>query len=622
MENLDIIEEVQLEDTQREKKKRIPTKVIFISIVILGVLGMICFLFAFIMGNTGVYHGASLDVVKTNFYNSQYVWAYSPVLDKIRSEANKDIIEEYFVDSNLVGVHVFDGYYGLDSYKTIATYGNISQEDTVYYSKHIYLPNSNNYYNVNIYILKDAPYIDSYHYQNKLIEFIYYNKISIWLIGIIIGGLIIVFYIDLIKSTDTDKMWSLCNIPLEINCFFALLFGAFLCYLAIGSFVASYRPSQNLEYLYYLLHLLAIALAEVVFLTLTMDITKRLKSKTITKTSLIGMSFKAGVTIFNNVGVLSKYILLYFVTLLIALFVILAFRSSLVFVFILLNLIVFPLFMFFILNLVIIIKASEEISKGDYNYTIKDKFMFFGFKELSANLNNISKGMDVALQEKIKSEMLKTELITNVSHDIKTPLTSIINYSDLICKEDCDNDKINEYSEVLYRQSNKLKKLIEDLIHASKASSGNIDVDLEELELNVFMEQVIGEYKDKFEEKSLELIVKKTDEIYILTDGKLLFRVFDNLFENIYKYALENSRVYLNIEQNEYIEITIKNISKYQLNISHDVLTERFIRGDSSRHSDGSGLGLSIAKSLVTSLNGEFDITIDGDLFKVSIKLK
>ena len=242
-------------------------------------------------------------------------------------------------------------------------------------------------------------------------------------------------------------------------------------------------------------------------------------------------------------------------------------------------------------------------------------------KNMSKYINNISDGLDSLVEEQMKSERLKTELITNVSHDIKTPLTSIINYVDLLKKEKLDNKKAEEYLEVLDNKSQRLKKLIEDLVDASKASSGNVKLNLEKVNLIELVKQSIGEFEDKFKSKGLKVELKKNkDNIYLMGDSKQLYRVIENTFTNIEKYALENTRVYINInEEDGFIKFDIKNISKEELNISSEELMQRFVRGDKSRTTEGSGLGISISKSLVELQRGKFDIVIDGDLFKVSM---
>ncbi len=269
-------------------------------------------------------------------------------------------------------------------------------------------------------------------------------------------------------------------------------------------------------------------------------------------------------------------------------------------------------------------QGSRKIANGNIDYKINTDNMLFDFKDLGENLNNINSGMKKAVDEQMKSERFKTELITNVSHDIKTPLTSIINYVDLIKKEDCDNEKIKEYTEVLDRQSSRLKKLVDDLVEASKASSGVLAVDMKPCEIGVLLSQTAGEYGEKLEKSGLELVLTQPETpVTVMADGRHLWRIFDNLMNNICKYSLPSSRVYLTLEeQNGNAVVTFKNISKTPLNITSDELMERFVRGDSSRNTEGSGLGLSIAKSLTELQKGRFDLTVDGDLFKATLTFK
>lgn len=267
-------------------------------------------------------------------------------------------------------------------------------------------------------------------------------------------------------------------------------------------------------------------------------------------------------------------------------------------------------------------KAGKALADGDLSYQVDTSKMIGDFKEHGNSLNSIAKGMTLAVEQRMKSERMKTELITNVSHDIKTPLTSIINYTDLISKEPCDNEKINEYSEVLLRQSERLKRLIDDLVEASKASTGNLEVNLAPCEANILLTQVAGEYEEKLKNRNLEMITTQpSGAVMIMADGRRLWRVFDNLMNNICKYAQSSTRVYLSLEkQDDNAVITFKNTSHSPLNISADELMERFVRGDSSRNTEGNGLGLSIAKSLTELQNGTLDLSIDGDLFKVTLK--
>ena len=243
-------------------------------------------------------------------------------------------------------------------------------------------------------------------------------------------------------------------------------------------------------------------------------------------------------------------------------------------------------------------------------------------QELGKNINNIKQGMKKAVEESMKAERLKTDLITNVSHDLKTPLTSIINYTDLLKKEKIENENAKKYIDILEKKSKKLKILTEDLIEASKISSGNETVALEKIDFKELVLQANGEFAEKFETKNLDVISNLPQEAVIMDlDGKKMWRVLENLYQNVYKYSLENTRVYVDLAVHDNIVFTIKNISKEKLNISPDELMERFIRGDSSRHTGGNGLGLSIAKDLSKLNGGTLKIEIDGDLFVSRLEL-
>ena len=265
--------------------------------------------------------------------------------------------------------------------------------------------------------------------------------------------------------------------------------------------------------------------------------------------------------------------------------------------------------------------GTEDIANGNVYKKIDTKYLFLDLKDHAENINNMSDGIQKAVAEQMKSERLKTELITNVSHDIKTPLTSIINYVDLLEKEEIENETAKEYIDVLSRQSIRLKKLIDDLLEASKVSTGNISVNLMEFELGILLSQALAEYEERFEKNNLQVVLNKTDEaLYVMADNRHMWRVFDNILNNIAKYAQSGTRVYIDAKRKDKnVEISFRNISKDPLNISGDELMERFVRGDSSRNTEGSGLGLSIAKSLTEVQKGNLNIQIDGDLFKVCL---
>ena len=272
-------------------------------------------------------------------------------------------------------------------------------------------------------------------------------------------------------------------------------------------------------------------------------------------------------------------------------------------------------------------KISEtvhELYNGNTDIEIDENQMVKEMQETAKEINDIAGGLSNAIEEKLKSERLKTELITNVSHDIKTPLTSIINYVDLLKKENIQGEKAIEYLNILDSKSQRLKKLTEDLVEASKASSGAIKLNMERLKVNELIKQVSGEFEDKFKVHNLEEIITLPEkDVYINADSRYMYRVLENMYSNISKYAMEGTRVYTDILQKDNtISIELKNVSKQKLNISVDELMQRFVRGEASRNTEGSGLGLSIARSLTELQGGQFNIYLDGDLFKVTLEFE
>ena len=270
-------------------------------------------------------------------------------------------------------------------------------------------------------------------------------------------------------------------------------------------------------------------------------------------------------------------------------------------------------------------KKLKDIYEGNTQSNLDEKSVENVFKNSVIYLNDISNGFENAVQDRMKSERMKAELITNVSHDIKTPLTSIINYVDLLKQENIQDEKAREYIEILENKSQRLKRLTEDLVEASKVSTGNISLNFEKINIVELIKQATGEFEDKFKKRKLEPIINSDqNEINIMADSKYMYRIIENLYSNISKYALENSRVYVDIKMSKTepvpnVQIEIKNISKDKLNISADELMQRFVRGDKSRTTEGSGLGISIAQNLTELQNGKFELKLDGDLFKVEL---
>ena len=268
-----------------------------------------------------------------------------------------------------------------------------------------------------------------------------------------------------------------------------------------------------------------------------------------------------------------------------------------------------------------LLTAIQEINSEEGNMRISESGLFAINRQMAAAVNDLGDGLRHALQEQMKSERMKADLITNVSHDLKTPLTSIINYVDLLKREELHNEKANEYLEVLDQKSQRLKQLTEDLVEASRASSGNVVLDIRRIDVKELLMQTSGEFVERFEARGLQLVENfPQNPQYVDADGRRLWRIIENLFRNVEKYAMPHTRVYLDlINDGDRVAFSLKNISENPLNISPEELTERFTRGDESRSTEGSGLGLSIAKDLTEIQQGTFEIYLDGDLFKVTV---
>ena len=266
-------------------------------------------------------------------------------------------------------------------------------------------------------------------------------------------------------------------------------------------------------------------------------------------------------------------------------------------------------------------EAAAAIAEGDLSFEMDTSKLRWEFREHGENLNSVGRGMARAVNERMRSERFKTELITNVSHDLKTPLTSIVTYIDLLQKEDIRGEKAKEYVDTIARQSAKLKKLTEDLIEASKASSGAMSVSFERVNVSELLRQSIAEYGERMAAAGITPVVSLPEEdVHITADGRLLWRVAENLLLNICRHGMSGTRAYIGAEKRgEGTAVSFKNISAKELNISPDELLERFVQGDASRSTEGSGLGLSIAQSLTELMKGKMQLYLDGDLFKVEL---
>ena len=293
--------------------------------------------------------------------------------------------------------------------------------------------------------------------------------------------------------------------------------------------------------------------------------------------------------------------------------------GALMFLWFLEKLVVLPVIFYVALTCQKLRTHAHSLAQGNLDTTLDTARMVGALKAHAEDLNSIADAIDTAVGQRTRSERFKAELITNVSHDIKTPLTSIINYTDLICREKCDNPRITEYAQVLHRQGERLKKLLVDLVEASKASTGNLEVHRAPCRVDVLLDQAAGEYEQRLAQSGLTLVLQKPETgLVILADGRHLWRVFDNLMNNICKYALSGTRVYLTLAQaGTKVRVSFRNISRDPLDMPAAQLLERFARGDAARTTEGSGLGLSIAQSLTELQGGKMELSVDGDLFKV-----
>lgn len=510
--------------------------------------------------------------------------------------------EDYYLDSN---------------YTLWVNMGNTSPKTT--YQMVVILPQN---------VGTDWNSTDLYVQANTLLNFVYsmrYTALVTMFVSFIIGAAAFVFLMcaaghrngtDEIVTTVWDHLW------LDVFAVGAVLAEVFVFYVA-----AIFLINVDVAYLPFILFVTAVATLCMGWLLLLflLSFSVRVKLGKWWRHTLCYQLFRKigqfAWMIWENIGFLWKVIL---VMLVLAFFegigVLMFFNSDIALLLWLLEkLVLYPLVLWYCVQLNQLKNGTEKIAGGEPGYQISTKRMTGIFKEQGEQINHISDGMTHAIEERMKSERFKTELITNVSHDIKTPLTSIINYVDLLEKEDLHNETAQEYLEVLERQSSRLKKLIEDLIEASKASTGNLPVHLERLEAGIFMTQTVGEFEEKTKAAGLDLVIEKPETpVYIMADSRHFWRVIDNLMNNICKYAQSGTRVYINLEVKEaQVSITFRNTSKYPLNISSDELMERFVRGDASRNTEGSGLGLSIANSLMDLMGGTFRLYVDGDLFKV-----
>lgn len=479
------------------------------------------------------------------------------------------------------------------------------------------------YYTVHFYLKAGVPENDEYALIYNLVHTAFSLRYAIYIIGFIALISAAVCFIALMCVTarrpDTDELFAGPLIKLPIDIMFILTLVSFIYATGI-----IYQINFDFHYFHFVLMFIYLNIT----LGLCISIAGRIKHGCLLKNTavyflirIISKAIKGFAKLITSIPLIWRTVISIVVISFLE-FLVLAigyYETDVIMAWWFIEkLIIIPIVMYIAISLRKLAAAGDALGKGDFEHKTDTKGLILDFKRHGENLNGIAEGMNLAVEKQLKSERLKTELITNVSHDIKTPLTSVINYTSLIANEPCENEKIKEYSSVLLRQSEKLKRLIDDLVEASKASSGNLEVELVKCDASVFLTQADGEYAKRLEERNLTLITKCTEfPVFVMADSRRMWRIFDNLMNNICKYAQSNTRVYLTLEKvNNSAVITFKNTSKEALDISEEELMERFIRGDKSRNSDGNGLGLSIAKSLAELQGGALKLEIDGDLFK------
>lgn len=483
---------------------------------------------------------------------------------------------------------------------------------------------------VTVVLTKTFTASDRFSMQSAMINFIYSMRYMTYVIAFISTIITIAGFVFLMcssgrhQTSDEPEASFATRVPFDV-----LVLGAGLVCMLFGAIIIEVRNRDIVEMIF-ACFLMVFALAT--GLGLCMSLATRIKLGGWWKNTVIykilraiGRFFKLCIKLLTKIPLVWRTVLTISGIWLFELIVIGLgdARSNIAYMF-LRGFIMLPIAVYVSFMLRKLLIGSKSLADGQLDKQVNTRGMVLDLKQAGNNLNSIGKGMSLAVEERTKSDRMKTELITNVSHDIKTPLTSIINYSDLISKEPAGSGKITEYSEVLHRQSEKLKRLIDDLVETSKATTGNLEVVLAPCSVNELLSQAEGEYEQKMENAGLTLVSSIPEKnISIMADGRRLWRVFDNLLNNACKYALSGTRVYMSLEeQDKDAVITFKNTSRDALNISSDELMERFVRGDKSRNSstEGNGLGLAIARSLTELQQGKLELFIDGDLFKAELR--
>ncbi len=607
---------------------------LFLSLI-LSLLSALC---AIVMAGNKVYSDGGIymreEIAEWIFIEKRHVfYDYADLLmnnddipNNVRTSYEKQFSREM---TNLAVKIVLKDYTGETAEPLYMNY--LTSEDYQYkFTSSIITNNSRSNYKgvvVTAYLQDDLTAKDTYYYVMPLVDFLIESRDAlIWVsaVALLIALALLIFMLCAaghVKGSEEIRLSRFDRIPTDVILAIYFVFSALIFNLFDEVFV----HNDGAVLLFWCL---ATIVGIPLLLKLILSLAVRLKARTLLKNTLILRALKLlWRGILKICGILSK-IHLYFKTALVFVawtlieFLLLAFGYGEYTVFWLITRpIIAAALVYFVLMLRKLQKGADELAGGNTYYRVDTKYMLPDLKEHGNALNSLSLGLNRAVEERMKSERMKSELITNVSHDIKTPLTSIISYVDLLKTGGLDSPDAPSYLDVLDKQSARLKKLTEDLIEASKPASGTLNCVPEPTDVNILLSQALGEYEERLREAGIEPIYTAADApVTVMADGRLLWRVFDNLFSNIRKYAMPSTRAYFSCEcVNGNAVITFRNISDMPIGISADELCERFVRGDESRHTDGSGLGLSIARSLTELQGGSFDITVDGDLFKVIV---
>ncbi len=616
----------------------------------LAVIAFVLFFFFAVSSALGVLYAESGD-----YYSDRPISYYnSPLCYSVTDQYSNMVFEQYFqaaksAEQSIQKQNLVKDYEKMFSPENTNFFFTITDRSgTVVLSNYIEqtygMSHTKNYgffaedkseYTLHAFVKDPISAEDNYVASLATFNFLYNMRYSFIVLLILSGIASVFFFVYLVRTAGYSKdaqapsLSAIDRIPLDI--FILGTIGLFSFFIAVVSSLMRYNVSPLIEAV---VSALALLIFSLLFLAICMTLSVRIKTGKWWRNTLTFYILRWIKRVFmwliNAIKLLLIAIpLIWKVVLGTSLFLIIDFvlinisfhSITALLLFALFNGAVFILVLKIALQIYRLKEASNHLAQGDYDKKVQLSPMFAALTQIGNNLNNISLGMQRAVEQQLKGERLKAELITNVSHDIKTPLTSIVNYVDLLKKENIQTQPVAEYIAVLDRQSARLKKLTEDVLEASKVSTGNVSLSPTRLNVIELLSQSLGEYSEKFKESDLTLISHfPSTSPYIFADGRLLWRTFDNLLNNICKYAQPKTRVYVEADADEqHVLITFKNISTQALNISSDELIERFVRGDSARTTEGSGLGLSIAKSLVELQKGTMQIQIDGDLFKVQL---